>query len=71
MANIDSVIDTYTDRLIDEMYSPQMIECSQCGEMFSDECVYQSLLDSEYNFCSEECVLLWEQKNKHDYEEDE
>jgi|JI9StandDraft_2_1071091.scaffolds.fasta_scaffold85242_3 hypothetical protein len=59
-----------TDRLIDEMYAPKIIECAQCSEYFNSENSFESA-GSALDFCSESCADSWEEEFASDNEEGE
>ena len=60
-----------TDRMIDEMYGPRCIECAMCQEYFNSDNALGTKYDSKLDFCSDDCVDLWEEEFAHEYEEGE
>lgn len=56
-----------TDRMIDEMYGPKLIECDLCEEYFRSDKSVGTKYNPKLDFCSDECAERWEEEFSHDY----
>lgn len=57
--------------LIDAMYAYTICECLICESKFYEGDEYKSDYNNKFDFCSEKCVCIWNEENKHDYIEEE
>lgn len=60
-----------TDRMIDEMYAPQPVECAMCEECCSSDNALETKYNQKLSFCSEECINQWEKEYEQESEEGE
>lgn len=60
---LDRYYETLADNIVDGMSDPMGIKCTQCKTVFDGDFAYESSLDRSHAFCSENCVLEFEEYN--------
>jgi hypothetical protein len=61
--NIDSLIELWTRDLHDAHFDPK-IACDYCDNVFRENDAYSSEYNTTLSFCSEDCLIEWEQEQK-------